>query len=56
MQTLAVLSMKGGVGKTTVTLGMASAAWQRGERVLVIDLDPKAMRPWDLVWPTLNSP
>ena len=41
MQTLAVLSMKGGVGKTTVTLGMASAAWQRGERVLVIDLDPQ---------------
>jgi cellulose biosynthesis protein BcsQ len=41
MHTVAVLSMKGGVGKTTVTLGLASAAWQRGERVLVIDLDPQ---------------
>lgn len=39
---LAVLSMKGGVGKTTLTLGLASAAWHAGERVLVIDLDPQA--------------
>lgn len=41
MQTVAVLSMKGGVGKTTVTLGLASAAWKRGQRVLVVDLDPQ---------------
>jgi chromosome partitioning protein len=39
---IAVLSMKGGVGKTTVTLGLASAAWKRGLRTLVIDLDPQA--------------
>jgi len=39
--TLAILSMKGGVGKTTVTLGLASAALNRGLRVLVIDLDPQ---------------
>ncbi|MFO7192038.1 MAG: ParA family protein, partial [Thermocrispum agreste] len=30
MQTVAVLSLKGGVGKTTVTLGLASAALRRG--------------------------
>lgn len=42
MPTLAVLSMKGGVGKTSLTLGLASAAWQRGARVLVVDLDPQA--------------
>lgn len=41
MQTVAILSMKGGVGKTTVTLGLASAAWKQGQRVLVIDLDPQ---------------
>lgn len=40
--TLAVLSMKGGVGKTTLSLGLASAAWHAGRRVLVVDLDPQA--------------
>lgn len=42
MPVVAVLSMKGGVGKTTVTLGLASAAWHRDRRVLVVDLDPQA--------------
>src|SRR5690606_6479053 len=40
-QTVAVLSLKGGVGKTTVTLGLASAALRRGIKTLVIDLDPQ---------------
>ncbi len=42
MPVVAVLSMKGGVGKTSVALGLASAAWDRGQRVLVVDLDPQA--------------
>lgn len=42
MTVVAVLSMKGGVGKTTVALGLASAAWDRGWRSLMIDLDPQA--------------
>ncbi|MEC3977649.1 ParA family protein [Amycolatopsis sp. H20-H5] len=41
MPTVAVLSLKGGVGKTTVTLGLASAALHRGIRTLVADLDPQ---------------
>ncbi|ATE56719.1 chromosome partitioning protein ParA [Actinosynnema pretiosum] len=41
MHTVAVLSLKGGVGKTTVALGLASAALRRGVRTLVIDLDPQ---------------
>lgn len=41
MHTVAVLSLKGGVGKTTVVLGLASAAMRRGVRTLVIDLDPQ---------------
>lgn len=36
------MSLKGGVGKTSITLGLAGAAWQRGLRTLVIDLDPQA--------------
>jgi chromosome partitioning protein len=39
---VAVLSLKGGVGKTTVTLGLASAAMHEGRRVLLVDLDPQA--------------
>ena len=39
---VAVLSLKGGVGKTTVTLGLASAAKHEGRRVLIVDLDPQA--------------
>lgn len=36
-----VLSLKGGVGKTTVTLGLASAAQHRGVDTLLVDLDPQ---------------
>ena len=42
MPIVAVVNQKGGVGKTTVTLGLASAAANRGKRVLVVDLDPQA--------------
>ena len=38
---VAVLNQKGGVGKTTVTLGLASAAAHAGHRVLVVDMDPQ---------------
>ena len=41
MQVLSVSSLKGGVGKTTIALGLASAALNRGMRVLVIDVDPQ---------------
>lgn len=46
--TAALLNQKGGVGKTTVTLGLASAAAHRGDRVLVVDLDPQASATWVL--------
>jgi chromosome partitioning protein len=39
---LSVSSLKGGVGKTTVTLGLASAAFAKGLRALVVDLDPQS--------------
>lgn len=42
VQVVATLSLKGGVGKTTVALGLAGAAQQHGVRTLVVDLDPQA--------------
>jgi cellulose biosynthesis protein BcsQ len=41
-QIIAALSLKGGVGKTSVVLGLAGSAADRGLRVLVVDLDPQA--------------
>jgi len=38
---LSVSSLKGGVGKTTVALGLASAALNKGLNTLIIDLDPQ---------------
>ena len=42
MAVLGICSLKGGVGKTSVTLGLASAAQAANLRTLVIDLDPQA--------------
>lgn len=41
MQVIAFISGKGGVGKTTLAVNVATALAQRGKRVVVIDLDPQ---------------
>jgi chromosome partitioning protein len=45
---VAIVNQKGGVGKTTLTLGLASAAWANSTRVLVVDLDAQANATWAL--------
>ncbi|HMS24365.1 MAG TPA: ParA family protein [Acidimicrobiia bacterium] len=42
MVAVAIANQKGGVGKTTVTLGLAEVAMSHGLRVLVVDCDPQA--------------
>ncbi len=41
MKIISVVSRKGGSGKTTLTLNLAMAAIEAGQKVVVIDLDPQ---------------
>ena len=39
---VSLVNQKGGVGKTTTAVSLAVALGRRGQRVLLVDLDPQA--------------
>lgn len=42
MQTVSILNLKGGVGKTTTAVNTAAAGRYAGQRTLLVDLDPQS--------------
>lgn len=54
MATVAVYSLKGGVGKTTFAVNLAACAAASGRRVLLWDLDPQGAATW-LSGPTATA-
>src|SRR5699024_2557599 len=53
---VSVCSLKGGGGKTSVTLGLASAALNQGRNTLLIDLDPRGDSTLGLLGAPASTP
>ncbi|RSU45256.1 ParA family partition ATPase [Sphingomonas sp. S-NIH.Pt15_0812] len=56
MPTIAIISQKGGVGKTTLAIHLAAAAQDTGAVALIVDTDPQATASQWATWRKDNPP
>jgi chromosome partitioning protein len=56
MKIVSVVNQKGGVAKTTTTANLGACLAARGQRTLLIDMDPQANLTLGLLWDAGNPP
>ena len=56
MLTIALVSQKGGAGKTTIAVGLAVAHELAGGGAAVVDLDPQGSASSGAIYAQLNGP
>jgi len=56
VRVIAVTNQKGGVGKTTTSLALATGLQKKGKRVLAVDLDPQANLSFSMGGDTEDGP
>jgi chromosome partitioning protein len=55
MRVVSVINFKGGVGKTTLTANLGAELARRGQRVLVVDLDPQSSLTYSFYAPDVAA-